>query len=130
MAIAPDTQMSPRPRTGRSVLIVDDHDAYRAAARWALEAGGYVVVGEAGNATAGIEAARLLRPDVVLLDVCLPDRNGFAAAREIAEAAETGIVVLMSASPESDFGDRVRTSRASGFIPKERLSARALEAFR
>ena len=121
--------MSPRPRTGRTVLIVDAHDAYRAAARWALEAGGYVVVGEAAGATAGVEAARALRPDVVLLDVCLPDLDGFAAAREIADRADAGIVVLMSAAPESTFGDRLRTSRARGFIPKERLSARALEAF-
>ena len=63
-----------------SVLIVDDHPGFRASARMLLEAEGYDVVGEAGDGQAGLEAAAELHPDVVLLDIQLPDMDGFEVA--------------------------------------------------
>ena len=68
----------------RTVLIVDDHPSFRASARRMLEADGYDVVGEAADGTSAIDAARALRPDLVLLDVRLPDFDGFKVAERLA----------------------------------------------
>ena len=73
---------------GPTVLIVDDHAGFRAGARALLEADGFRVLGEAENGEAGIEAARRLAPDVVLLDVQLPGIDRFAVAQELAAEAE------------------------------------------
>ena len=106
-----------------SVLIVDDHPAFRASARAMLELDGFEVVGEAVDGTSGIEQADALEPDVVLLDVALPDMSGFDVAERLAPATK---VVLTSSRHRSDFGRRVRSSRALGFIPKDDLSGDAL----
>jgi DNA-binding NarL/FixJ family response regulator len=106
-----------------TVLIVDDHPAFRASARTMLELDGFEVVGEAENGTSGIEQAGALEPDVVLLDVALPDMSGFDVAERLAPATQ---VVLTSSRHRSDFGRRVRASRAVGFIPKDDLSGDAL----
>ena len=63
-----------------TVLIVDDHPGFRASARMLLEAEGFDVVGEAGDGRSGLDAAAELQPDVVLLDIQLPDMDGFAVA--------------------------------------------------
>ena len=68
---------------GRTVLIVDDHSGFRASARELLEAEGFEVVGEAEDAASAVEAARRLRPDIVLLDIQLPDADGVQVSREI-----------------------------------------------
>jgi DNA-binding NarL/FixJ family response regulator len=106
-----------------TVLIVDDHPAFRASARTMLELDGFVVVGEAADGTSGIEQAGALAPDLVLLDVALPDMSGFDVAERLAPATK---VVLTSSRHRSDFGRRVRTSQAVGFIPKDDLSGEAL----
>ncbi len=67
----------------KRVLIVDDHDGFRATARRTLETGGFEVVGEAADGEAALEAARELRPDVVLLDVQLPGIDGFEVSRKL-----------------------------------------------
>lgn len=104
-----------------SVLIVDDHPTFRASARLLLSAEGYDVVGEAADGASAVEAARALRPDVVLLDVQLPDMDGFAVARAIDSR-----VVLVSSRDESDYGPLVAQSGALGFIPKGELSGSRL----
>jgi DNA-binding NarL/FixJ family response regulator len=106
-----------------TVLIVDDHPAFRASARTMLELDGFEVVGEAEDGTSGIEQAGALEPDVVLLDIALPDMSGFDVAERLAPAAK---VVLTSSRESSDLGRRVRSSRALGFIPKDDLSGDAL----
>jgi DNA-binding NarL/FixJ family response regulator len=106
-----------------SVLIVDDHPAFRASARTMLELDGFEVVGEAEDGASGIRQAGALEPDVVLLDVALPDMSGFDVAERLAPSAK---VVLTSSRQQSDFGGRLRQSAALGFIPKERLSGSAL----
>jgi DNA-binding NarL/FixJ family response regulator len=102
-----------------TVLIVDDHAGFRASARRLLEAEGYAVIGEAVDAAAGIAAAAALRPDVVLLDVALPDTSGFDAARRMGAP-----VVLTSSRDWSP--ELVAASGACGFVPKDALSGAAI----
>ena len=111
---------------GRSVLIVDDHPGFRARARELLEADGFEVVGEAGDGSSGLEAARELEPDVVLLDVQLPDLDGFEVADRLTWSSNGPTVVLVSSRDGSDFGPLVRDCGARGFIPKAELSGERL----
>ena len=111
-----------------SVLIVDDHPSFRATARMLLEAEGYDVVGEAPDGESAISAAGALRPDLVLLDVNLPDLDGFAVAERIAGVEGAPAVVLVSSRDSSDFGPLVHASGARGFISKVELSGDAIAA--
>jgi DNA-binding NarL/FixJ family response regulator len=108
-----------------TVLIVDDHEAFRGFARRMLEAGGMTVIGEAGDGESAVAAARELDPDLVLLDVMLPDTDGFAVAERIAGRAR---VVLTSSRELDDLRERLACTPARGFIPKAELSAEALRA--
>ena len=111
----------------KRVLIVDDHEPFRATARELLEEAGYVVAGEAGNASEALAAAAADPPDAVLLDVQLPDEDGFTVATAL--TAEGGpAVVLISSREAEDYGRRIETCGARGFIPKSGLSAAAFTA--
>lgn len=103
-----------------TVLIVDDHDAFRAAARRMLEREGFEVVGEASDGASAITLARAVCPDFVLLDVVLPDLSGFEVAERL--GAGRARVVLVSSRAQADFGSRLRRSPAVGFISKDELS--------
>ena len=105
------------------VLIVDDHPAFRAAARRLLELEGYDVVGEAEDGLSAIAAARELRPDFILLDVQLPDLDGFEVCQQLSGDENPPAVVLTSSRDRSDYGPCLATSAASGFLPKAELSA-------
>ena len=110
-----------------SVLIVDDHPSFRASARALLQAEGFEVVGEAADGAEALRAVEELDPDVVLLDVQLPDTDGFdVAARLTRRNASAPAVVLTSSRDGSDFGPLVAYSGARGFVPKAELSAEAL----
>jgi DNA-binding NarL/FixJ family response regulator len=111
-----------------TVLIVDDHAGFRLSARRVLEADGYTIVGEAENGRSAIAASRLLRPDIVLLDVNLPDLDGFEVARELAAEPGAPAVVLTSSHDREDFGDSLPSSRAAGFVAKDELSGAAVAA--
>ena len=111
----------------KSVLIVDDHPSFRASARRMLEADGYEVVGEAEGGRAALTAAERLRPDLVLLDVRLPDIDGFEVARRLLDAnVRTPQIVLISSQDSIDLGEAIGASGARGFIPKSELSAGAI----
>jgi DNA-binding NarL/FixJ family response regulator len=111
-----------------TVLIVDDHPSFRASARALLEAEGFVVVGEAENGVEALRVAKEVRPDVVLLDVQLPDFDGFEVASRLTRNGSAPIVVLTSSRDGSDFGHLVPDSGARGFVPKAELSGEALTA--
>jgi two-component system nitrate/nitrite response regulator NarL len=108
-----------------SVLIVDDHAAFRAAARELLEADGFRVVGEAADGAAALTAIAELEPDVVLLDVQLPDLNGFDVADRLADGPA---VVFVSSRSVSSFRWRLATNPAWTFIAKSELSGETLAA--
>jgi DNA-binding NarL/FixJ family response regulator len=110
------------------ILIVDDHEGFRAVARTMLEADGFVVIGEAADGTGAIAAATSLRPGVVLLDVHLPDMDGFAVSVRLAALAAPPTVVLISSRPIADLRRRVAASPVAGLLPKHELSGAALNA--
>ena len=109
-----------------TVVIVDDHPSFRASARAILEAEGFEVVGEADDGASGIAAARLLAPDVILLDVQLPDMDGFAVCRALHLNGGPPAVVLVSSRDAADYGALIEQSGARGFIPKAELDGSAL----
>lgn len=105
------------------VVIVDDHAEFRVVAAALLSAGGLRVLGEAATGVEGIAAVLELRPDVVLLDVQLPDLDGFEVCGRLAGRVP---VVLCSVRPAADYGDRIARCGAAGFVDKGRLSAAGL----
>jgi len=109
-----------------TLLIVDDHAVFRSTARALLECDGWTVVGEAADGSSGVDAVRALRPDVVLLDVRLPDIDGFSVAERL--AAENGgpAVIVTSSSDDPLYPDRAVSMGACGFVAKHDLSGAAL----
>ena len=111
------------------VLIVDDHPSFRASARAVLEADGFDVVGEAEDGVSALEAVRALAPDVILLDVQLPDANGFELCDLIcAHSSLLPSIVLVSSRDAADYNGLIDTSPAKGFISKADLSGDAFRA--
>jgi DNA-binding NarL/FixJ family response regulator len=120
-------------RTGRrdiarSVLIVDDHASFRDAARLLLEGAGFQVVGESEDAAGALEATMRLHPAIVLLDIGLPDGDGFEVAEQLAEGQDPPAVILISSREVAWYRRRLADSPARGFIAKAELSAGAVEA--
>ena len=112
----------------RTVLIVDDHEAFRTSARALLEAEGFDVVGESGDGDEALKAVADLRPQVVLLDVQLPGMDGFAVADRLAAEVDPPAVVLISSRDALAYGPRLRDTPSRGFIAKGELSGKALAA--
>ena len=112
----------------RTVLIVDDHPGFRGWARAVLQADGFRVVGEAADGAAAIRAVHAMRPDVVLLDIQLPDMDGFQVAERLRGSGAGGAVVLISSRDAADYGTRVSSSPAAGFLAKADLCGAALAA--
>jgi CheY-like chemotaxis protein len=110
------------------VLVVDDHDGFRAFATNMLETAGFTVSGAASGAEATMIALEL-RPSLVLLDIQLPDIDGFEVARQLAGYEQSPVVVLTSTREAGDYGAQVASSAAAGFVPKDQLSAGRLRAF-
>ena len=111
----------------KRVLIVDDHEPFRAVARDLLEGAGYIVAGEAADAAEAMAAVAKDAPDVVLLDVQLPDRDGFWAAKALTAAGGPAVVLISSREAE-EYGRRIVACGARGFIPKSMLTAAAFAA--
>jgi DNA-binding NarL/FixJ family response regulator len=107
----------------RTAVVVDDHADFRAQATALLESAGYRVVGSCPDGRSALRDIPALRPDVVLLDVQLPDMDGF---RVLAHVGAGPTVVLISTREAADYGGRVARSGAAGFITKADLSARSL----
>jgi DNA-binding NarL/FixJ family response regulator len=111
-----------------SVLIVDDHPTFRRFARRVLEQAGFAVVGEADDCASGLEAARELQPQAILLDILLPDGSGLDVAATLAAHYDTAAVVLTSSRSADDLGAALDEAPARGFIPKNTFSGEAFAA--
>jgi DNA-binding NarL/FixJ family response regulator len=111
-----------------TALVVDDHAGFRTSARFLLEMEGFEVVGEAEDGASAVDAAMLLRPALVLLDVQLPDSQGYDVARQILDRGVPTRIVLVSSRDASDYGDSIVSSGAVGFISKGDLSGDRLRA--
>src|SRR4051794_23880920 len=112
----------------RTVLIVDDHRAFRESASALLASAGYTVVGLACDGAEAIAQTELLSPQIVLLDIQLPDVDGFVVAERLGEVSDPPYVVLISSRDASSYGPRLGAVPACGFIAKRRLSGAALAA--
>ena len=111
-----------------TILIVDDDPRFRAQARDVLASDGFVVIGEAVDGTSGLEAAQALQPDYVLLDIGLPDIEGFDVARALAINGPPPWVVLTSSRDARAYGRRLTNGHSLGFVPKERISGAVIRA--
>lgn len=125
----------PRPQTspgdgssgvGRRVLIVDDNADFRRLARGLLEHGGYAIVGEVGDGTSALAACEALRPAIVLLDIQLPDMDGFQVADLLAAEPAAPDIVLISSRDSRSYRRQLALTSARGFIAKAELSADSL----
>lgn len=113
-------------RRGR-VLVVDDDAEFRGLARRLLEAGGYLVVGEADDADSAMAAQATYQPDIVLLDVQLPGRDGFAIAEDLATAGASPIVVLVSSRHRVAYRRKLAVTAAHAFLAKDELTLSAFD---
>jgi two-component system response regulator EvgA len=111
-----------------TILIVDDDPRFRTQARDVLEGDGFVVIGEAVDGASGLEAAQSLQPDFVLLDIGLPDIEGFEVARVLAVDGPPPLIVLTSSRDARAYGRRLANGHFLGFVPKERISGAAIRA--
>jgi DNA-binding NarL/FixJ family response regulator len=111
-----------------TILIIDDDPHFRIQARDLLEADGFIVIGEAVDGASGLEAVEALRPDFVLLDIGLPDVEGFEVARDLAIDGPPPLIVLTSSRDARAYGRRLTNGNAVGFLPKERISGAAIRA--
>lgn len=112
----------------QTILIVDDNAGFRRQARAVLEADGLSVIGEAADGSSGLAAARRLRPDLVLLDIGLPDVDGFEVAQALADDDRAPLVILTSSRDAREYGPRLGESRSIGFVPKDELSGARVRA--
>lgn len=124
--MTPELRRATIPVMARRVLIVDDHAEFRALARAMLERDGFEVVGEAADGAETLIAVQQTRPEVILLDVQLPDVNGFDIARALNDGEDAPVIVMTSTRDAADFGRRLERSGARGFIAKSRLSGAAI----
>ena len=113
---------------GQRVLVVDDDREFSTAASLLLVASGYEVVGQPGTAADGLSAALTLRPDVVLLDISLPDGNGFDVAKQLTELENPAALIMISSRDNSGFNAAAFESGARGFLPKSKFSIAGIRA--
>jgi DNA-binding NarL/FixJ family response regulator len=129
--VAQDRQSTIRqnePAMPTTVLIVDDHPAFRASARMLLESEGFEIVGEAEDGSSAVRQATALSPDLVLLDVHLPDIDGFEVAERVIAGDGAPAVILISSRDGGELEPRIRASAARGFVSKADLSGESLRA--
>ena len=120
-------QLDQQARNGRRVFIVDDHASFRSCARTLLESEGFEFVGEAADGESAVALAAELEPDLVLLDIQLPDIDGFAVAERLLKANPRLQIVFVSSRDHSSYGPLIEQSGARGFLSKADMSGVAIE---
>jgi DNA-binding NarL/FixJ family response regulator len=115
-------------RPARRVLLVDDHPSFRRCARVLLAAEGFEVVAEAADGTSALALSREISPELVLLDVQLPDIDGFEVAHRLLAEDPDVAIVLVSGRDRTEYGRSIEESGARGFVAKAELSGAILES--
>lgn len=110
------------------ILIADDNDMTRSLLRALLRGHDYDVVGEARNGQSAVELAARLKPDIVCMDVMMPEMNGIEALCQIKSAQPKIDVVMVTGNADADTVQEAIMSGASGFIIKPFNAARVLDA--
>jgi CheY-like chemotaxis protein len=110
----------------RSVLVVDDDAIFRRLISGILSGWGHTVVGEATSVQEALTQAAELRPDTALVDIGLPDGDGFTLTRQLRAMPWPPRVVLISTDADAASIPATRRAGASGFLPKGELSGPAL----
>ena len=110
----------------RSVLVVDDDASFRHLAGRILTGWGHTIIGEAGTVEEAVARAKELRPDTALVDIGLPDGDGFALTRQLRAMPWPLRVVLISSDSDSANGSAAERAGASGFLPKDEMPGAAL----
>jgi DNA-binding NarL/FixJ family response regulator len=108
------------------LVLVDDHDGFRRLAAATLDGDHFEVVGEAATAGSAVQVASALRPSLVLLDIALPDGDGFEVADRLARLDSPPVVVLISSRHRDDYGRRLERPSVAGFLSKDQLTVEAL----
>ena len=112
----------------QGVLLVDDHAEFRAFARGLIVSAGYVVIAEAADGSAAFRAAELHHPEIVVLDIRLPDMSGLEVARRMKAGPNPPVVILISSGDRREYEQVAREAGARGFIAKADLSPASLRA--
>jgi DNA-binding NarL/FixJ family response regulator len=110
-----------------SIVIVDDHAGFRSCARRMLEGEGFRVIGEAADGGAALARARELKPELMLIDVCLPDIDGFELAAQLQALDPRPTVILTSSRDCAELESLTAGGCACGVVPKDELSGAVLE---
>jgi DNA-binding NarL/FixJ family response regulator len=111
-----------------SILIVDDHEPFRKAVRAILAAEGFTVLAEAGSGAAALAMAREVRPEIALVDIQLPDIDGFRVAEHLSKEPDAPVVILISIREAYEYAGRVEKAPVAGFLPKRLLTGSAIRA--
>jgi len=112
----------------KKVLLVDDHALFREGLKAIISRKSqYEIIGEAGNAKEAMDLLRKLAPDLILLDIALPDQNGIILTREILKILPKTRVLIVSMHTQSDYILKTFQGGASGYVVKESASEKLLQ---
>lgn len=111
------------------ILIVDDHEVVRQGIRTILKARPqWEVCGEAANGKEAIDQAKNLEPDVIIMDITMPEMSGIEATREITKRKLPGAVLIFTMHESSNLSETVREAGARGFVLKSHAARDLLDA--
>ena len=114
---------------GKRILLADDSMFMRRQIRDLVTSMGHEVIGEAGNGADALEKYRQLKPELVLMDITMPEMNGLESLKHIKILDPTAVVIMVSAMGQVSFMKEAQEAGALGFIVKPFERERVSEAF-